>query len=178
MYKASFQVVVSSLLLSAAVCGAALAAQDRSKLAAPDGGLKFSEFKGYEDWAPVAPSQVPDGIKVIAANPVMIKAYKKGLPLAGRKFPDGSKIVKIEWSPVPNTVSPYPVNVPGRLMTVSFIVKDLKRFPKSNGWAYAQFAANPKTGELTPNGSGNQCGYACHTKVAAQDYIFTAYPKR
>ena len=178
MYKTSFQVVVSSVLLSTAVCGAAFAAQDRSKLATPDGGLKFSAFKGYEDWAPVAPSQVPDGIKVISANAVMIKAYRAGLPMAGKKFPDGSKIVKIEWTQKPSAVSPYPVTIPEKVMTISFIEKDLKRFPKSNGWAYAQFVANPKTGELTPNGSGNQCGYACHTKVAAQDYIFTAYPKR
>jgi len=27
-------------------------------------------------------------------------------------------------------------------------------------------------------GTGAACGYACHTTVAAQDYIFTAYPKR
>jgi hypothetical protein len=26
--------------------------------------------------------------------------------------------------------------------------------------------------------TGAECGYACHTNVAAQDYIYTAYPDR
>jgi hypothetical protein len=30
---------------------------------------------------------------------------------------------------------------------------------------------------FTPSGSDAECGYACHTRVAAKDYIYTAYPK-
>ncbi len=175
MSRISLKVVASGVLFTAAAGALALAAHGQSK---SDAGLGLSEFKGYKDWAPVAPSQVPDGIKVIAANPVMIKAYRSGLPAAGKKFPDGSKVVKIEWSPVPNKASPYPVNVPGKLMSVAFIEKDLKRFPKSNGWAYAKYVPDPKSGQLKLDGPGNQCGYSCHSGVAAQDYIFTAYPPR
>jgi hypothetical protein len=29
-----------------------------------------------------------------------------------------------------------------------------------------------------PQGSDAKCGFACHTAVKNQDYIFTAYPKR
>ncbi len=29
-----------------------------------------------------------------------------------------------------------------------------------------------------PKGTGPECGFQCHTDVAAQDYIFTAYPAR
>lgn len=159
------------------VGGAAQAAQDRSTLKVP-GGLSFSEFKGYEAWAVVAPSEVKDGIKIIAANEVMMRAYRKGLPAKGKTFPEGSKVVKIEWAQKQNPASPYYVLVPDRLMSVSFIEKDSKRFPKTHGWAYAQFLFDPATQTLKPNGSGAACGYACHTAVSAQDYIFTAYPPR
>ncbi|HEX3916436.1 MAG TPA: cytochrome P460 family protein [Caulobacteraceae bacterium] len=157
--------------------GIALAAQDRYSLSVPGGGLRFAEFRGYDTWQPVAVSQVSDGLKVISANPVMIAAFRRGLPADGQSFPDGSKIVKIEWAPKQNT-QPYVVAVPGALMSVSFIEKDLKRFPQTHGWAYAQFLYDPATQTFKPNGTGAECGYACHTGVAAKDYIFTAYPPR
>ena len=157
--------------------GVALAAQDRSTLKVPD-GLSFSEFKGYEAWQPVAVSQTPGSLKQIAANPAMIEAYRKGLPADGKTFPDGSKVVKIEWASKANPVSPYAVQVPGDIKTIAFIEKDLKRFPKTHGWAYAIFDYDTSSKTLKPRGTGADCGYACHSKVAVQDYIFTAYPAR
>ena len=64
-----------SLLLIPAVH----AQQDRYAVTAPN-GVKFGEFKGYEDWPVVAVSQVDGGIKAIMANPAMIAAYRKGVP--------------------------------------------------------------------------------------------------
>jgi Cytochrome P460 len=177
MPRPSLSTISICAVLLAVAGGIAFAAQDRYALKVPD-GLAFSDFKGYEDWRNVAVSQVKDGIKIIAANPVMISAYRSGLPANGKTFPDGSKIVKIEWSQKQNTVSPYFVMVPDALMSVSFIEKDSKRFPNSHGWAYAQFKYDPATQTFTPSETGSQCGYACHTTVAAQDYIFTAYPNR
>jgi len=78
-------------------------------------------------------------------------------------------------------VSPYFVNVPDTLKTIAFIEKDTKRFPNTHGWAYAQWAYDPATDSLKPSEldpSGAECGFACHSKVLTQDYIFTAYPKR
>ena len=158
----------------------ALAAQDRFTLKVPN-GLAFSEFGGYETWQDVAVSQTENGLKVIAANNAMIDAYRQGVPGNGKPFPEGSKIVKIEWSTKKNTVSPYFVMVPDILKTVSFIEKNSKRFPDTHGWAYAQFAYDAASDTFKPSdlsSSGAQCGYACHTTVAADDYIFTAYPKR
>jgi hypothetical protein len=177
MHRRLFKAAGIAASALVAVCGIALAAQDRSTLKVP-GGLSFAEFKGYEAWQPVAPSQVEGGLKVIAANEVMMKAYRAGLPAKGKTFPDGSKVVKIEWAQQKNPASPYPVTVPAGLKSVSFIEKDTKRFPKTKGWAYAQFLWDPATKSLKPNGSGAECGHACHTAVAAQDYIFTAYPPR
>jgi hypothetical protein len=169
--------VIAASVLAFSLSGVALAAQDRSSLKVPQ-GLSFAEFKGYEDWAPVAVSQTPGSLKVISANLIMIKAYKSGLPAQGKTFPEGSRVVKIEWSNKVNPVSPYEVQVPDALKSVAFIVKDSKRFPKTNGWAYAKFDYDAKTATLKPEGTGFECGYACHTTVKAQDFIFTAYPRR
>ena len=172
--------IAISVALPIVVGSLALAAQDRYTLKIPD-GLAWSEFRGYETWQNVAVSQTETSLKVIAANDVMINAYRDGVPGDGKLFPDGSKITKIEWSFKKNEVSPYFVTVPDTLKTVAFIEKDTNRFPDTHGWAYAQWAYDAATdtfkpSELSP--SGAECGYACHTTVSAQDYIFTAYPKR
>ena len=177
MKRVSSRSTIATAVLFCALGGAAFGAQDRYTVKVP-GGLGFAEFRGYETWQTVAVSQVKDGLKVISANPEMIKAFRSGLPKDGRTFPEGSKIVKIAWSQKPNPVSPYFVVVPAALESVSFIEKDSKRFPKTHGWAYAQFLFDPASGGFKPNGTGAECGYACHTTVAAQDYIFTAYPPR
>jgi hypothetical protein len=163
---------------SAAVfCGIAFAAQDRNSLKVPN-GLAFDEFKGYENWQYVAVSQTETSLKVIAANPAMMKAYRSGIPGNGKKFPNGAKIVKIEWLAKKSAESPYFVMVPDTLKSVSFIEKDSKRFPDTNGWAYAQFGYDAAADTFAPMGNDAKCGYVCHTTVAAKDYIFTAYPKR
>jgi Cytochrome P460 len=171
-------VTVSSFV--AVLGGVALAAQDKYTVQVPD-GLALSDFRGYEDWKDVAVSQTETLLKVIVANDVMMDAYRQGLPANGKLFPDGSKIVKIEWIPKKNTVSPYSVMVPDTLKAVDVIEKDTKRFPDTHGWAYAEFAYDAASDTFKPSDlslSGHNCGYACHTTVAAQDYTFTAYPKR
>jgi hypothetical protein len=167
-------VSIPSLLLVAG--SMAIAAQDRYTLKL--GKLAFSDFRGYENWENVAVSQTETLMKVILANDVMMKAYRQGLPTDGKLFPEGSKIVKIEWTFKRNTVAPYFVNVPDTLKAVATIEKDSKRFPDTHGWAYGNFNYDAASDTFTPEGTDAKCGYACHTTVAAQDYIFTARPKR
>lgn len=175
MGRTPFSAIVMVLL---AVLGSmALAAQDKFTLKVPN-GLAFSEFRGYETWQDVAVSQTENGLKVISANTAMIDAYRKGVPGNGKPFPEGSRIVKIEWSSKKNPESPYLVMVPDTLKSVSFIEKDTRRFPDTNGWAYAQFVYDAASDTFKPEGDDAKCGYACHSTVAAKDYIFTAYPKR
>jgi hypothetical protein len=169
--------IAISAVLAVVLGSLALAAQDKYTLQVPN-GLAFSEIKGYENWQDVAVSQVENGLKVIVANSAMIDAYRDGVPGNGKLFPDGSKIVKIQWSQTKSTESPYSVMVPDKLISVSFIVKDAKRFPDTNGWAYAQFVYDPAADTFKPTGSDAKCGYACHTRVAAKDYIYTHYPER
>jgi hypothetical protein len=167
---------IVTVLSLAALGGVALAAQDRYALKL--GKLSFSDFKGYEDWRDVAVSQTETQLKVIVANDVMMKAYRQGLPADGKLFPEGSKIVKIEWTFKKNTLAPYSVNVPDTLKAVAVIEKDTKRFPDTHGWAYGNFNYDAASDTFTPEGNDAKCGFACHTTVAAKDYIFTAYPKR
>ena len=71
-----------------------------------------------------------------------------------------------------------PLRIPSPATRLDFIEKDSKRFPDTGGWGYAQFNYDTASDTFTPYGSGANCGYACHTIVAAKDYIFTAYGKR
>jgi hypothetical protein len=157
--------------------GMAIPAQDKYTLQVPD-GLSFSDFRGYESWQVVSVAKTEEVLKVIVANPTMIDAYRAGVPGNGKPFPDGSKIAKIQWTPKKSTEAPFSVDVPDTLKNVFVIEKDSKRFPASSGWGYALFNYDAAADRFTPDGSGTNCGYACHTRVAAKDYIFHPYQKR
>ena len=173
--------VVSAAALGIALAvlgGKAFSAQDKYTLRVPD-GLAFSDFRGYENWQVVAVSQTEDLLKVMVANPTMINAYRAGIPGNGRPFPEGSKIAKIEWKPKKSTEAPFSVRIPDALQDVFLIEKNTKKFAGTKGWAYAAFDYNPASDTFKPDATGTvNCGFACHTGVAAKDYIFTAYGKR
>ena len=171
----TFAIAVTALIV---VNGfALLPQQDRYALKVPD-GLALSEFRGYDAWQTIAVSETESSVKAILGNPTMIAAYKQGVPENGHAFAEGSKTAKIEWIKKKNPVSPYPVNVPDTLKSLSFIEKDSKRFPNTHGWAYAQFDYDAQSKTFKPSVTGSECGYSCHSKVASRDYIFTAYPLR
>jgi hypothetical protein len=150
-------IVAISFAVFLAVFGSmALAAQDRYTLKL--GKLSFGDFRGYENWENVAVSQTETLLKVILANDVMMKAYRQGLPADGKLFPDGSKIVKIEWNPKKNTVSPYFVMVPDTLKSVSFILKESKRFPDTNGWDMPSFCMTRRLIRSRPTGKTAHSG--------------------
>jgi hypothetical protein len=90
---------------------AALYAQDKYSLKSPS-GIAFSDFRGYEDWADVSSARTDEILKVIVANPTMIKAFKAGVPGNGQLFPDGSMIVKLQWKHKKSTEAPFVVEVP------------------------------------------------------------------
>jgi hypothetical protein len=164
---------------------AASYAEDKYSLKVP-GGLAFSEFKGYEDWAVISIDHTADLMKVILGNPVVVDAFRAGVPGNGQPFPDGSKMAKIEWRPKKSPDAPYDINVPGAIYDLDFMVKDSKRFADSGGWGYAVFVPDAATGSYKPGGldhvppQGNdaKCGAACHTIVKGRDYVFTEYAKR
>lgn len=169
-------VAVAVLLVIAVVV---VYAQDKYSLISP-GGIAFSGFKGYEDWADVSSAHQDDILKVIVANPKMITAFKSGIPGNGQPFPEGSMIVKLQWKQKKSTEAQFAVDVPDYFTQAFVMEKNSKRFPKSNGgWGYAVFNYDPASGKFTADAkSPSDCGNACHTVVKAKDYIFHPYEKR
>ncbi|HEY2560570.1 MAG TPA: cytochrome P460 family protein [Caldimonas sp.] len=169
--------------ITIAIAAAALAvatavyAQDKYALRTPS-GVAFSDFKGYEDWSVVSSARTDEVLKVIVANPIMIKAYKSGIPGNGRPFPEGSKSAKLQWSFKKSTEAPFAVDVP-KAFTQAFVMeKDSARFPKSGGWGYALFNYDAASDKFTADPSPSDCGHTCHVAVKAKDYIFHPYQKR
>jgi hypothetical protein len=173
-----FFIVATTVGVLAVLVATALYGQDKYSLKSP-GGIAFSDFRGYEDWAVVSSAHTDERLKVIVGNPTMIKAFKAGIPLSGQPFPDGSMIVKLQWTPKKSTEAPFVVDVPDVFKEAFVMEKDSKRFPKSGGWGYAVFNYDAASDKFTPDPkSPSDCGYACHTPVKAKDYIFHPYQKR
>jgi cytochrome P460 len=179
---AGFTIAATAVAILAALGAVVLLAQgqnnDKYSLISP-GGIAFSDFRGYEDWADVSSAHTDERLKVIVGNPTMIKAFKAGIPLNGQPFPDGSMIVKLQWTPKKSTEAPFVVDVPDVFKEAFVMEKDSKRFAKSGGWGYAVFNYDAASDKFTPDAKSlSDCGFACHTPVKAKDYIFHPYQKR
>jgi hypothetical protein len=181
-----YATVILAAAALAVLCAAALHAQDQNKnnnndkysLISP-GGIAFSDFRGYEDWADISSARTDEVLKVIVGNPKMINAYKAGVPGNGQPFPEGSMVVKLQWSQKKSTEAQFPVDVPDVFKQAFVMEKDSKRFPKTGGWGYAVFNYDAATGTFSADPKSLQdCGNACHTDVKAKDYIFHPYQKR
>src|ERR1700722_15962099 len=177
-----FAIVATAVAVLAALGAVVLLAQvqnnDKYSLMSP-GGIAFSDFRGYEDWADVSSARTDEILKVIVANPTMIKAYKAGAPGNGQPFPEGSMIVKLQWKLKKSTEAPFVVDVPDVYKQAFVMEKDSKRFPKSGGWGYAVFNYEAASDQFTADPKSlSDCGNACHTVVKAKDYIFPPYQKR
>src|SRR5829696_10590694 len=145
-------VLAASVLVVSLVVAAQ--SQDRFTLKSAN-GIAFSEFREYEAWQMISTSQPDDAggcgtskvgcTKAILGNATMIKAYRDGIPANGTAVPDGAAMAKIEWLKGHNDV-PYGVTIPAVQTEVSFMVKDSKRFPDTNGWGYATFEYDAPSG--------------------------------
>ena len=179
---APFTIVATAVAALAVLVATALFAQDQNSdkysLKSP-GGIAFSDFRGYEDWSVVSSARTDEILKVIVANPKMIKSYKAGVPVNGQPFPEGSMIVKLQWKLKKSTEAPFVVEVPDVFSQAFVMEKDSKRFPKSGGWGYAVFNYDAPSDKFSADPKSlSDCGYACHTPVKAKDYIFHPYQKR
>jgi hypothetical protein len=183
--RISSSLIVILAIMFGVFAGKAISAQDKYTVQVP-GGLAFSEFRGFEDWAVIAISESGGKMAAIVGNPVIIDAYKQGVPGNGKPFPDGSKMAKIHWDPKTQTAYPGQPMVPGTEHDVDFMVKDSTRFADSAGWGWAQFDYDAASDTFTPanesstppQGHDAKCGFACHTIVKGRDYVFTEYGHR
>ena len=179
-----FTVIATTVAVLAAIVATALFAQGQNKdndkysLISP-GGIAFADFRGYEDWSVVSSARTDEVLKVIVANPAMIKAYKAGIPGNGQPFPEGSMIVKLQWKPKKSTEAQFAVDVPDVFSQAFVMEKDSKRFSKTGGWGYAVFNYEASSDKFTPDPKSlSDCGQTCHVAVKAKDYIFHPYQKR
>jgi hypothetical protein len=177
--RSFFAVGVTAVAVLAALVATAVYAQQQDKysLTSP-GGIAFADFKGYEDWSVVSSARTDEVLKVIVANPTMIKAYKAGVPLNGQVFPEGSRIVKLQWKPKKSTEAPFVVDVPDVFKQAFVMEKDSKRFPETGGWGYAVFNYDAPSDKFTADPAPANCGNTCHVAVKTKDYIFHPYQKR
>ena len=176
--KCKSELTIATATAVLAVLGAAAVyAQDKYSLKSPS-GIAFSDFRGYEDWAVVSTARTDEVLKVIVANPTMIKAYKAGVPGNGQPFPEGSKTAKLQWSFKKSTEAPFVVDVPDAPTQAFLMEKDSKRFPTTGGWGYAVFNHDNATGKMTPDAATSDCGHVCHVAVKSKNYIFHSYQKR
>jgi hypothetical protein len=171
---------VATVAVLVAGIGAAVYAQDKFDkytLVSPS-GIKFSDFKGYEDWSVISSARTDEVLKVIVGNPAMIKAYKAGVPGNGGAFPEGSKSVKLQWSVKKSTDAPFAVDVPDKPTQAFVMEKDSKRFPETGGWGYAVFNHDVAKGTMVADEAKADCGHVCHVAVKNRDYIFHPYQVR
>ena len=150
---------------------------DKYSLKSP-GGIAFSDFRGYEDWAMISSARTDQELKVIVGNPAIIKAFKAGAPGNGQAFPEGSKMVKMQWKLKKSAEAPFVVEVPDAPTQAFVMEKDSKRFPKTGGWGYATFNHEVATGKMTADAAPADCGHTCHVAVKNQDYVFHPYQTR
>jgi hypothetical protein len=179
--RSGLKLIVAFIGVAAAAllcAGGGGAENDKYSLISP-GGIAFSDFRGYEDWSVVSSARTEEVLKVIVADPAMVKAYKESVPGNGRPFPQGSMIVKLQWKPKKSTEAPFVVDVPDTFKQVFVMEKDSKRFPKTGGWGYAVYNYDAATNKFSADPKALQdCGQACHVAVKAKDYIFHPYQKR
>ena len=176
---AGITIVATAAAALAVPLAKAVNVDDKYSLKSPS-GIAFSDFRGYEDWAVVGPARTTEVLKIIVANPAMIKAYKAGTPGNGQPFPEGSRIVKLQWKPKKSKEAPFDVDVADALAQVFVMEKDSKRFPENGGgWGYAVFNYDTATKKFSPDPTSHaDCGNTCHTAVKGKDYIFHAYETR
>jgi Cytochrome P460 len=171
--------VATATAVFAALCAAVYAQDkfDKYSLVSPS-GIKFSDFRGYEDWAVISSARTDKELKVIVGNPAIIKAFKAGAPGNGQPFPEGSKMVKMQWKLKTSTEAPFVVEVPDTPTQAFVMEKDSKRFPTTGGWGYAVFNHDVAGKKMVADAAKADCGHVCHVAVKSKDYVFHPYQKR
>jgi hypothetical protein len=175
--KARITIIAAATAL--AVLGATVYSQEQNKFALKSpGGIAFSDFRGYEDWAMISSARTDKELKVILGNPTMIKAFKSGVPGNGQPFPEGSMAAKLQWTFKKSTEATFAVDVPDAPTQAFFMEKDSKRFANTGGWGYAVLNHDAATGNVSADAAKADCGHVCHVAVKSKDYIFHRYQAR
>ncbi len=165
MKKISATVTVSSIV----------SAQQSPPQGSPVFGVTLPE--GYRDWKLITVAHeagINNDIRAILGNEIALKAFREGT----RPFPDGTIIARVAWeyqsSTANDAVFPAPQSfVAGPPTNVQISVKDSQRYTTTGGWGYGQFEDN----KPNPSDSLMNACFACHSKVAFSDLVFSHYSR-
>ena len=87
-------------------------------------------------------------------------------------WPKGAAIAKVSWKQRIDDNWPAAI-VPGEFHQLEIMIKDSKKYNKTQGWGYARW----RRADLKPWGDSadfDQSCVACHTPVKNKDYIYSS----
>ena len=127
---------------------------------------------GYRSWTHVKTMTIHEGhpletpflgIHHIYANDLAVKGLKQG------RFADGAVLV---FDQLQNRQADL-ASVEGERVLLGVMVKDSRRFPKTDGWGYQGWQGNSRTERLV-NDDGASC-HGCHHQQQARDFVFSQW---
>ena len=163
--------VIAGVLATASLC-IGYASPQAGGIASPVYGITLPA--GFRDWKVISVAHEAgknDDLRVLLGNDIALKAFRD----AKLPYPDGAIIARMAWRYTPSDVNDQSFGqrqswVAGTPINTQVDVKDSRKYATTGGWGFAQF----KPGKPDPTAAIATC-YACHAKVAADDFVFTHY---
>jgi hypothetical protein len=133
-------------------------------------GIRWKDYKDFIKKSPLITVRYrkdTSEMRMIFANPTAKKAFETNK----KKFSDGSVILK---AGIATGTDPFFESsaVPTKIWRYQIMVKDSKKYKKTNGWGYALFDSQGKTFPEDPDLTQLAC-HACHTIVEEKDFVFS-----
>lgn len=123
----------------------------------------------YKDWRVLGVSHRLEKkyVRAILGNETAINAARNGKT---SPWPDGTIIAKLSWKEQVHASWPNAV-VPGEFQGAEAMIKDIKKYPETNGWAFARWEG---ANLMILDKEKTATCFACHTAVKHADYVFTS----
>ncbi len=127
---------------------------------------------GYRQWTHVKSMTIHEGHPL--QNPFLgihhVYANRRALEgIKHNRFQDGSVLVFDQLT----ITTADNASVEGDRVLIGVMVKDGRRFPKTDGWGYEAWAGNSRTERLVGDG-GASC-HSCHARQKNRDYVFSEW---
>ena len=160
--------MIKSGLRSLALAGAlAVTASAWAADPAPN-GIPYPE--GWQNWPVIAVSYRTDNdtIRVIVGNTAARDAVRAGTT---NPWPDGAVLGKVVWKAT-DLPAWEAAKAPAAFVHAEFMFKDTAKYAATKGWGWARWKGLDQKPHGDDAGFAEEC-IACHTPVAARDYVFT-----
>jgi hypothetical protein len=134
-------------------------------------GMRWKDYEQFMSKSPLITVRYrkdTNEMRMIFANSTARNVFEASKKKA---FPDGSVILK---AGIATGSDPFFEGsaVPTKIWRYQIMVKDSKKYKKTNGWGYALFDSQGKTFPEDPELTQIAC-HACHTIVEEKDYVFS-----